>query len=100
MTSGASLVREGREMLEAAGWITGTANHNKPLPKGIIGWPLDIIAVRDNHVVMIECKGEGDRLKKAQVEMLERLHYHMGSNVQFFQVSDARQFEGISNWGR
>ena len=92
--TGTQIIKQGRGILEAAGWVTMTMNSNRYTPRGMRGFP-DIVAFRHGMTILIEVKGDGDRKKPTQQEFFEAVKPHLGMTLRWYLVHDIEQIEDI-----
>ena len=91
------LTRLGRDILEAAGWVTNCMNSRHPTPRGMLGFP-DVPASRDGVHVQIEVKAEGDRLNDHQKAYIEKMLPHLSNHLLLCLAESLEDFEQIANY--
>ena len=87
------------DALKMSGWETTVTSQDKPARGGLLGLP-DVIAVRDDHVLFIECKTAKGRLRQKQRKWHDRHAPHFGAHVQYIVVRDPADVEAWLGWGR
>ena len=66
--------------LSERGWFVTVTSQDRAAWKQLAGLP-DLIAIRRNVVLLIECKTPDGDMRDSQVEFLERVQPHTGPNV-------------------
>ena len=87
------------EALQRSGWEVTITSQDRPARGGLPGLP-DVIAVRDDRVLFIECKTAKGRLLPSQRKWRDRHLPHLGDHVQYVVVRDPADVEAWLGWGR
>ena len=73
--------REIKRRLEDAGWLVFSFSVHHQVESQLADWP-DLVAFKDDHVLLIEAKRATGRLSDGQSQFRERLLPHLGPHVQ------------------
>lgn len=68
------------QRLEEAGWFVTITSQDRASRKQLAGLP-DLLAIRRNVVLFIECKTPSGALRESQIEFLEQVQEHTGPNI-------------------
>lgn len=79
------------EYLEAIGWFVTVTSQDRATRGQLAGLP-DLIAVKHNHTLFVECKTQDGRLRESQHKWLQALGPHMGTHVLY---TIARSLEDV-----
>lgn len=79
-------------VLRRAGWVVTRFSAHRSLPAQMRGWP-DIVAIRSDHVLLIECKGPEGELREAQEDFRDNVWPHALRHVRYLELRDLRQLE-------
>jgi Holliday junction resolvase len=71
--------------LKSAGWFVLVTSQDKATRKHVAGLP-DLLAFRNNHTLLIECKGDGGKPRQSQVEFRVNIRPHEGENLHYVIV--------------
>lgn len=83
--NGPEICHDIRAYLRGCGWTVIVFNHNRPMPAGAKGLP-DILAFGRNKTLLVEVKGDGDRLRPEQDKFAHDMDDHTGPNL-FYMVA-------------
>lgn len=78
--------------LGRANWVVKRFSAHRSLPAQMRGW-VDIVAVRDDHVLLIECKGPDGELEPEQEKFRDAVWPHARRHVRYIELVDLRQLE-------
>lgn len=75
------------ELLRKAGWHVIVTSTRKAQAAQIAGVP-DVIAIRHDSVLFVECKSERGHLRPAQERFRDRIEQHTGRHVRYVLARD------------
>jgi len=65
---------------------------HRSLPAQMANWP-DIVAIRNDHALLIECKGPDGALTEGQERFRDEVWPHARRHVRYLELHDLRQLE-------
>jgi len=71
--------------LRSSGWFVTITSQTKSTQRQMSGFP-DLVAFRDNITLLIECKGEGGKLRESQTKFVDRIHEHLGDHLFYIEA--------------
>lgn len=87
------------EALERGGWEVTVTSQDRATRRHLRGLP-DLLAIRDDRVLFVECKTARGRLRQSQQEWRERHERHFGAHVRYVVVRAVEDIEEWLGWGR
>jgi len=93
--TGTQIIKQGRGILEAGGWVVRSMNYHKATPRGMHGFP-DMIAFKGGVTLLLEIKGDGDRIRPDQEQFFNEVKPHTGMCLRYFLVHDIEQIVDIA----
>lgn len=90
--------REIVDGLRSLGWVVRTFNSGYKAKSGLVGW-YDVVAIKRNHVFLIEVKAQGrrDATRKSQKRLHAQVEPHTGPNVHQIVADDLVQVLEVLN---
>lgn len=86
------------EALRKSGWEVTVTSQDKSTRRHLAGLP-DLVAVRSDHILFIECKTAKGELRPSQREWHDRHMIHLGAHVQCIVVRNPTDIVGWVGWG-
>ena len=68
------------QRLKGAGWFVVVTSQDRASRAQLAGLP-DLLAVRRNVVLFVECKTPEGAMRESQIDFLEQMQEHTGPNV-------------------
>ena len=78
------------ELLEADGWFVTIMSQDRATRRHVKGIT-DLIAVRHNVTLFVECKRPGGKLRKSQEQFRNGILRHRGPNLHWWKIDDVEQ---------
>lgn len=84
--------------LRGAGWFVTVTAQDRSTRRQVAGLP-DLIAVRGDRALFVECKRPGGRLRASQRRFLDEIRPHCGDHVQYAVMWQPAHVEAWVSWG-
>jgi hypothetical protein len=78
------------ELLEAGGWQVWITSQDRATRRHVKGFT-DLVAVRHNVTLFIECKRPGGKLRPSQEEFRDKILPHVGPNVHWWMIDSVEK---------
>lgn len=99
--SGKELTNQGKQIMEAAGWIRlACFNSHRPMPRGARGISDNIYIHPSGHLLFVEDKGTGDKLREEQIEFKVRIDTHPCKYIHYVVAETLEDYRRYSLIGK